>query len=85
MGGQGWRARAACARTSTEVFYPEGWRRDDVEVARDWCRRCPVRVDCLQEALSWPVSQDFGIWGATTEAERRGLRKVITVMRGESA
>jgi WhiB family redox-sensing transcriptional regulator len=34
------------------------------------CQRCPVRAECLTEAirLQYP-----GIWGGTTEAERKRL------------
>ncbi|HEU4488561.1 MAG TPA: WhiB family transcriptional regulator [Actinomycetota bacterium] len=35
------------------------------------CRRCVVRAECLEWALSHP--KVFGVWGDTTPRDRRGL------------
>jgi WhiB family redox-sensing transcriptional regulator len=35
------------------------------------CRACPVRVQCLADALDNRV--EFGVWGGMTERERRAL------------
>jgi len=37
------------------------------------CRTCPVRLECLDEALTHDYS---GVWGGTTEAERRAIRSL---------
>jgi WhiB family redox-sensing transcriptional regulator len=37
------------------------------------CAECPVQADCLQFALA--TNQDSGIWGGTTEEDRRKLRR----------
>ena len=39
------------------------------------CGGCPVRVECLDLALSIPTSDDTGIWGGTTPNQRAGMRK----------
>ena len=39
--------------------------------ARDLCRSCPVRTECLAHALDHRV--EFGVWGGMTERERRAL------------
>jgi WhiB family redox-sensing transcriptional regulator len=40
-------------------------------VAKRICRGCPVRDDCLVEALDNRI--DTGVWGGMTERERRAL------------
>ena len=35
------------------------------------CRYCPVRRECLADALDHRVA--FGVWGGLTERERRAL------------
>lgn len=45
------------------------------EPARNVCRVCPVRQQCLDAALAIPVHDDHGVLGATTPKERRKMRK----------
>jgi WhiB family redox-sensing transcriptional regulator len=35
------------------------------------CRSCPVRFECLADALDNRI--EFGVWGGMTERERRAL------------
>jgi WhiB family redox-sensing transcriptional regulator len=35
------------------------------------CRGCPVRTECLADALDNRI--EFGVWGGMTERERRAL------------
>ena len=37
------------------------------------CRRCPVVVECLADALDNEI--EFGVWGGMTERQRRALLK----------
>lgn len=37
------------------------------------CRGCPVRLECLADALDNEV--EFGVWGGLTERQRRALLK----------
>ncbi len=62
-----WPSHAAC-RNSTNVVPVEG-----VEpiVAKRVCRACPVRWECLADALD--NRMEFGVWGGMTERERRAL------------
>ena len=66
-----WQARALCAQTDPEAFFPEkgGSTRD----AKRVCGACVVRSECLEYALS--NDERFGIWGGLSERERRRLRK----------
>jgi WhiB family redox-sensing transcriptional regulator len=38
--------------------------------AKAICKDCPVKLECLQHALD---NDEAGIWGGTTEKERRSL------------
>jgi WhiB family redox-sensing transcriptional regulator len=49
-------------------MFPDG---ADQKRARQLCAGCPVRSDCLAEALDHRI--EWGIWGGMTERERRTL------------
>lgn len=71
-------AYGACRDTTTpEIFFPPpGGTHIEVRAAKQICATCPVRVECLEYAFDYirvsgqPVP---GIWGGTTERERRDL------------
>ena len=72
----GWRPQALCRDTDPELFFPIGTTGAalvQIEQARAVCRQCPVQADCLDFALK--TNQDSGIWGGTSEEERRKLRR----------
>ncbi len=66
-----WQARALCAQTDPEAFFPEkgGSTRD----AKRICARCEVKENCLQYALDH--DERFGIWGGLSERERRKIKR----------
>ena len=71
-----WTARGACRSASPELFFPNGTTGlavEDIQAAKAICASCPVRPQCLRFAVE--TGQDFGIWGGTTEDERRELRR----------
>ncbi|MFV0258395.1 MAG: WhiB family transcriptional regulator [Acidimicrobiales bacterium] len=77
-----WRATAACRDTSPELFFPigtTGQAVDQIAAAKLVCTACPSRVPCLEFALS--TNQDSGVWGATSEEERRQLRRTYLSRR----
>ncbi len=65
---QTWAARAACADAEPDQLFGKGAEQRD---ARTLCFTCPVRMECLAEALDSESS--FGVWGGLTERERRAL------------
>jgi WhiB family transcriptional regulator, redox-sensing transcriptional regulator len=71
-----WRDHAACRGLDPDLFFPvssSGASLTDIEAAKRVCQRCPVRTPCLHWALD--LGQVSGIWGGTTEEERRALRR----------
>ncbi len=71
-----WRRDAACRDIDPELFFPPGSTGDAIEniaAAKAICGQCAVRAECLEFALS--ANQADGIWGGTTEEERRRLRR----------
>ena len=71
-----WRQCAACRHSDPNLFFPigdTGPAVEHAEAAKAVCRQCPVRVDCLEYALT--SNQDTGVWGGATEEERRKLRR----------
>jgi WhiB family redox-sensing transcriptional regulator len=73
----GWRDAAACRDTDPDLFFPIGTTGpavDQISAAKQVCDSCPVKDPCLEFALA--NNQDSGVWGGTSEEERRRLRRV---------
>jgi WhiB family redox-sensing transcriptional regulator len=71
-----WRDVASCRDTDPDLFFPVGTTGpaiEQIENAKAVCRECPALVPCLEYALT--TNQDSGVWGGTSEEERRKLRK----------
>ncbi len=71
-----WRDFAACRDTDPDLFFPVGTTGpaiEQIENAKAVCAQCDVRESCLEFALT--TNQDSGIWGGTSEEERRKLRR----------
>ena len=71
-----WRMSSACRETDPDVFFPTG--KDDplprqIALAKSICNECSVVRECLQWALADPLTD--GIWGGTTQGERRAIRR----------
>jgi WhiB family redox-sensing transcriptional regulator len=73
-----WRAQAICRDTDPELFFPVGTTGQallQLSKAKETCDQCDVKVQCLQFALD--TNQDSGVWGGTSEEERRSIRREI--------
>ncbi len=66
-----WRKRAACRGIDVEIFYPITDDDADAAEAKAVCAECPVRQACLEHALAHRERE--GVWGGTTERERRRI------------
>lgn len=82
----GWRERALCGTAGylevasmaavrvAEAFFPHPSEYELIAAAKAVCARCPVRAECLDEAMSAGMTD--GIWGGMTPEERRLLSQV---------
>ena len=62
-----------------EIFFATGDTTagiNAIEQAKTICQKCPIKAECLQEAMSEDL---YGIWGGTTESERDELRRGLTL------
>ena len=68
-----WQERALCAQVDPEAFFPD--KGATTRDAKRVCQSCPVRSECLEDALRH--NEGFGIRGGLTERERRHLKRRI--------
>ena len=71
-----WRDDAACRDTNPDLFFPVGTTGpaiEQIDQAKAVCHECPSQGPCLEFALM--TNQDSGVWGGTSEEERRKIRK----------
>jgi WhiB family redox-sensing transcriptional regulator len=68
--GSSWQRDALCAQVDPEIFFPE--RGASTVDAKGVCAGCPVRMECLADALG--RGERFGVWGGLSERERRVMR-----------
>jgi WhiB family transcriptional regulator, redox-sensing transcriptional regulator len=77
-----WRTDAICRDTDPDLFFPigtTGGAISQIEKAKEVCGQCPVKVDCFDYAME--TNQDSGIWGGTSEDERRDIRRRLAAVR----
>ncbi len=71
-----WRESASCRDRDIDLFFPVGVTGPAVAhiaAAKAVCQACPVRSECLRFAIT--TNQECGVWGGTSEEERRALRR----------
>lgn len=70
-----WQHRAACRGPNQIIFFPpprlerRTEKRQREQRAKEICGGCSVQQECLDYALS--IREQHGIWGGSTESERR--------------
>ncbi|QSB06908.1 WhiB family transcriptional regulator [Natronoglycomyces albus] len=63
-----WTNEALCQEGDPDALFVQGAEQNN---AKKVCRGCPVRLECLADALDNRI--EFGVWGGMTERERRAL------------
>lgn len=73
---QEWHKKALCAEIEGDLWFPEaGGMSKEHALAIEICSRCPVKEDCLAEALANNIQ--YGVWGGLSPVERNSLRKKL--------
>lgn len=74
-----WMEHAACNGLDPELFFPARGDIRTMNEAQKVCASCPVRLPCLEYALTVPVTNTgtyvIGVWGGSSERERARIRK----------
>ena len=68
---ENWQDGANCLGVDPDLFFPE--RGASTREAKEVCRGCIVREQCLEFALQ--NGEKFGVWGGFSERERRRIRR----------
>jgi WhiB family redox-sensing transcriptional regulator len=66
--GTSWVDQARCRDVDPDALFVQGAEQN---AAKRICDPCPVRLECLAEALQHRL--EWGVWGGLTERERRLL------------
>jgi WhiB family transcriptional regulator, redox-sensing transcriptional regulator len=90
-----WQLTAACLGmfddTGEDLFFPPDnpggpkagkgitGEKERVDKARAICSTCPVKKECLNYAIEHECQ---GIWGGTTDSERKKIRREMILRRG---
>lgn len=61
-------AKATCRNADPDALFVQGAAQNRAKLI---CRGCPIRTECLADALD--SRTEFGVWGGMTERERRAL------------
>jgi len=81
-----WRESAACRGIPSATTTMFSFGRTAIEVAKMMCSECPVRLECLEYAVT--NKENHGVWGGASEDERFEIRmgrldKVKLFINGE--
>lgn len=69
-----WLEAAVCANTNHSDFYASSLPGQQRAI-NAYCARCPVRAECLADALTMPQHVDQGVRAGLTGKQRRALRE----------
>jgi WhiB family redox-sensing transcriptional regulator len=68
MWNEDWSGEALCNKARPDELFVRGAAQHR---AKQLCSGCPVKTECLAEALDGRM--EWGVWGGMTERERRAL------------
>ena len=63
-----WASQAQCKQSRPDELFVRGAAQNR---AKQLCGGCPVKTECLAEALDNQI--EWGVWGGMTERERRAI------------
>jgi len=76
-----WMAVGNCREEPPTTFFPSDGV--GVDIARKICATCDVKAPCLEYALRNRI--DHGVWGGTSERERRRIARQRRLDRAAAA
>jgi WhiB family redox-sensing transcriptional regulator len=71
-------ALALCAQTDPDLYFPEGTAGSitrSVLSAKAVCFECPLIRACFEMAMTFPMTDDWGVWGGSSRHERTLMRR----------
>jgi WhiB family redox-sensing transcriptional regulator len=68
MWNEDWASQAVCRQSEPDELFVRGAQQHRAKMV---CMGCPVRTECLAEALD--NQMEWGVWGGMTERERRAI------------
>ena len=66
-----WRSLGDCRGSELALFYPDDDDMGTELAAKAVCAECPVRGQCLEQALD--DREKLGVWGGLSARERRSI------------
>lgn len=73
---ESWRRQGICSHTDPDIWFPEREKITHCKQAIELCLQCPVRIECLEAALT-SEEEERGIWGGTTTKQRKQIRETL--------
>ena len=69
---QSWYTDAACKGVDVNVFF-RGTAESNKQATKNFCDSCPVRTECLEDALQYAPIDQYGLAGGLSAHERRKI------------
>ncbi|MCZ7434791.1 WhiB family transcriptional regulator [Micromonospora sp. WMMC241] len=66
-------ADPACRGQNTDLFFSD--KPTDIDAAKAICGDCPLRIRCRRWAIDQPTDKVYGVWGATSHADRKAIKR----------
>lgn len=73
---ESWRRQGICSHADPDIWFPGAGQSAQARLAIELCLQRPVRIECLEAALT-SEDDERGIWGGTTMKERKELRETL--------
>ena len=71
-----------CVSSDPEAFFlDKGSARWEVETVKRVCESCMLIGACREWAIE---NKEFGVWGGTTEKERKRIRRMRKAVKGKN-
>lgn len=68
-----WQLKGSCRGLDPNFFHPS--KGESSDTPKMMCKNCPVKESCLSFAIV--NFEKFGVWGGTSERERRAIRNTL--------